>query len=359
MTQPSAVITGITGQDGAYLTELLLKKGYSVYGTYRRSSSVNFWRLDELGCTAHPNLHLVEYDLTDLSSSIRLLEKAKPSEVYNLAAQSFVGVSFDQPITTQEITGVGALNLLEAIRIVNPKIRFYQASTSEMFGKVQAVPQQEDTPFYPRSPYGVAKLYAHWMTINYRESYDIFGSSGILFNHESPLRGREFVTRKITDTVAKIALGQASLLELGNIDAKRDWGYAKEYVEGMWLMLQADTADTFVLATNRTETVRDFVQMTFKTVGIDLEFQGQEENEKAMVAAINPALLNKDSNLKVGQTVMKVNPKFYRPAEVELLIGNPSKAKDILGWSPKTTLEDLCQMMVQADLERNQVGFSF
>ena len=358
MTQ-SAVITGITGQDGAYLTELLLKKGYTVYGTYRRSSSVNFWRLDELGCSSHPNLHLVEYDLTDLSSSIRLLEKAKPSEVYNLAAQSFVGVSFDQPITTQEITGVGALNLLEAIRIVNPKIRFYQASTSEMFGKVQAVPQQEDTPFYPRSPYGVAKLYAHWMTINYRESYDIFGSSGILFNHESPLRGREFVTRKITDTVAKIALGQASFLELGNIDAKRDWGYAKEYVEGMWLMLQADTADTFVLATNRTETVRDFVQMTFKTVGIDLEFQGQEENEKAMVAAINPALLNKDSNLKVGQTVMKVNPKFYRPAEVELLIGNPSKAKDILGWSPKTTLEDLCQMMVQADLERNQVGFSF
>jgi len=359
MTQPSAVITGITGQDGAYLTELLLKKGYSVYGTYRRSSSVNFWRLDELGCTAHPNLHLVEYDLTDLSSSIRLLEKAKPSEVYNLAAQSFVGVSFDQPITTQEITGVGALNLLEAIRIVNPKIRFYQASTSEMFGKVQAVPQQEDTPFYPRSPYGVAKLYAHWMTINYRESYDIFGSSGILFNHESPLRGREFVTRKITDTVAKIALGQASFLELGNIDAKRDWGYAKEYVEGMWLMLQADTADTFVLATNRTETVRDFVQMTFKTVGIELEFQGQEENEKAIVAAIDPSLLTEHSTLKVGQTVMKVNPKFYRPAEVELLIGNPSKAKDILGWSPKTTLEDLCQMMVQADLERNQVGFSF
>jgi len=358
MTQ-SAVITGITGQDGAYLTELLLKKGYTVYGTYRRSSSVNFWRLDELGCSSHPNLHLVEYDLTDLSSSIRLLEKAKPSEVYNLAAQSFVGVSFDQPITTQEITGVGALNLLEAIRIVNPKIRFYQASTSEMFGKVQAVPQQEDTPFYPRSPYGVAKLYAHWMTINYRESYDIFGSSGILFNHESPLRGREFVTRKITDTVAKIALGQASFLELGNIDAKRDWGYAKEYVEGMWLMLQADTADTFVLATNRTETVRDFVQMTFKTVGIDLEFQGQEENEKAIVAAIDPSLLKEESTLKVGQTVMKVNPKFYRPAEVELLIGNPSKAKDILGWSPKTSLEALCQMMVQADLQRNQVGFSF
>ncbi|MEI6354180.1 MAG: GDP-mannose 4,6-dehydratase [Methylococcus sp.] len=358
MTQ-SAVITGITGQDGAYLTELLLKKGYTVYGTYRRSSSVNFWRLDELGCSSHPNLHLVEYDLTDLSSSIRLLEKAKPSEVYNLAAQSFVGVSFDQPITTQEITGVGALNLLEAIRIVNPKIRFYQASTSEMFGKVQAVPQQEDTPFYPRSPYGVAKLYAHWMTINYRESYDIFGSSGILFNHESPLRGREFVTRKITDTVAKIALGQASFLELGNIDAKRDWGYAKEYVEGMWLMLQADTADTFVLATNRTETVRDFVQMTFKTVGIELEFQGQEENEKAIVAAIDPSLLTEHSTLKVGQTVMKVNPKFYRPAEVELLIGNPSKAKDILGWSPKTSLEALCQMMVQADLQRNQVGFSF
>ena len=363
MTQPSAVITGITGQDGAYLTELLLNKGYTVYGTYRRSSSVNFWRLDELGCTAHPNLHLVEYDLTDLSSSIRLLEKAKPSEVYNLAAQSFVGVSFDQPITTQEITGVGALNLLEAIRIVNPKIRFYQASTSEMFGKVQAIPQTEETPFYPRSPYGVAKLYAHWMTINYRESYDIFASSGILFNHESPLRGLEFVTRKITDTAAKIALGKAQRLELGNLDAKRDWGYAKEYVAGMWQMLQVDEADTFVLATNRTETVRDFVRMTFKTLGIDLDFQGQHAEEVGIIRAIDADRLHDISGhptqLNIGQTLIKVNPKFFRPAEVELLIGSPLKAQDKLGWKPQTTLEMLCQMMVEADLRRNLSGFSF
>ena len=233
-----AVITGITGQDAAYLAELLLGKGYKVYGTYRRTSSVNFWRIEELGIEKHPNLHLVEYDLTDLGFSIRLLETTKATEVYNLAAQSFVGVSFNQPHTTAQITGIGPLNLLEAIRIVNPKIRFYQASTSEMFGEVQEIPQRESTPFYPRSPYGVAKLYAHWMTINYRESYDIFGCSGILFNHESPLRGQEFVTRKITDSVAKIKLGKLDVLELGNMDAKRDWGFAKDYVEGMYLMLQ-------------------------------------------------------------------------------------------------------------------------
>ena len=234
-----ALITGITGQDGAYLAELLLSKDYLVYGTYRRTSSVNFWRIEELGVTKHPNLCLVEYDLTDLSAAIRLLQSAKPSEVYNLAAQSFVGVSFDQPITTAEITGIGPVNLLEAIRIVNPQIRFYQASTSEMFGMVQAIPQTEETPFYPRSPYGVAKLYAHWMTVNYRESYNLFASSGILFNHESPLRGQEFVTRKITDTLAKIKLGLAQVLELGNLDAKRDWGFAKDYVEGMWRILQS------------------------------------------------------------------------------------------------------------------------
>ena len=272
-----AVVTGVTGQDGAYLSQLLLEKGYTVYGTYRRTSSVNFWRLEELGVQAHERLHLVEYDLTDLGASISLLNRAQPSEVYNLAAQSFVGVSFEQPTTTAQITGLGALNLLEAIRLVNPKIRFYQASTSEMFGKVQAVPQKEDTPFYPRSPYGVAKLYAHWMTVNYRESYGIFGSSGLLFNHESPLRGREFVTRKITDAVARIKLGKQELLELGNIDAKRDWGYAKEYVEGMWRMLQAEQPDTFVLATNRTETVRDFVRMAFKGAGIQVEFSGKNE----------------------------------------------------------------------------------
>jgi len=341
-----AIITGITGQDGAYLAELLLKKGYTVYGAYRRTSSVSFWRIEELGIQNDPNLELVEYDLTDLSSSIRLLQSTGATEVYNLAAQSFVGVSFDQPVTTAEITGLGPVNLLEAIRIVNPEIRFYQASTSEMFGKVQAVPQIETTPFYPRSPYGVAKLYAHWMTINYRESYDLFACSGILFNHESPLRGREFVTRKITDSVAKIKLGQLDVLELGNMDAKRDWGFAKDYVEGMYLMLQADQPDTYVLATNRTETVRDFVTMSFKAVDIEIEWQGSEENEVAI-------------DVTSGKEVVRVNPKFYRPAEVELLIGNPEKAKRELGWEPKTNLEELCSMMVKADLHRNTNGHSF
>jgi len=341
-----AIITGITGQDGAYLAELLLEKGYTVYGTFRRTSSVNFWRIEELGIDKHPNLNLVEYDLTDLSSSIRLLESTGATEVYNLAAQSFVGVSFEQPLTTLDITGAGAVNLLEAIRIVNPKIRFYQASTSEMFGQVQAIPQSETTPFYPRSPYGVAKLYAHWMTINYRESYGIFGCSGILFNHESPLRGREFVTRKITDSVAKIKLGKLDVLELGNIDAKRDWGFAKEYVEGMWRMLQADKPGVFVLATNRTETVRDFVTLAFKAVDVELQWEGSGEQEQATDAA-------------TGKVVVRVNPKFYRPAEVDLLIGDPQKAKDVLGWEPKTTLEQLCRMMVDADMRRNQQGFSF
>lgn len=342
----TALITGITGQDAAYLAELLLEKGYKVYGTYRRTSSVNFWRIEELGIKNHPNLELVEYDLTDLSSSIRLLQTTQATEVYNLAAQSFVGVSFDQPLTTAEITGIGPVNLLEAIRIVNPKIRFYQASTSEMFGKVQEIPQRELTPFYPRSPYGVAKLYAHWMVINYRESYDIFATSGILFNHESPLRGQEFVTRKITDSVAKIKLGKLDVLELGNMDAKRDWGFAKDYVEGMWRMLQAEKADTYVLATNRTETVRDFVTMAFKAADIELEWNGSEENETATDKA-------------TGNVVVRINPKFYRPAEVELLIGNPEKAKQDLGWEPKTTLEELCAMMVEADLRRNKQGFSF
>jgi GDPmannose 4,6-dehydratase len=385
------LITGVTGQDGAYLAQLLLDKGYIVYGAFRRTSSVNFWRIEELGIQNHSNLHLVEHDLTDLGNSIALVQKVQPDEIYNLAAQSFVGVSFDQPNTTAQITGMGALNLLEAIRLTNPKIRFYQASTSEMFGKVQAVPQKEDTPFYPRSPYGVAKLYAHWMTVNYRESYGIFGSSGILFNHESPLRGREFVTRKITDGVVKIKLGQLACLELGNIDAKRDWGFAKEYVEGMWRMLQADEPDTFVLATNRTETVRDFVKMAFKGAGIEVEFKGSAEQEIAVVTAIHstsiltPAesvapeavegLMTLDavatlsgkvqtpismlSSLKIGQTVMRINPQFYRPAEVELLIGDPSHAKAKLGWASTTSLEQLCQIMVEADLKRNAAGFSF
>ena len=342
----NAIITGITGQDGAYLAELLLNEGYTVYGTYRRTSSVNFWRIEELGIQNHPNLFLEEYDLTDQATSIRLLERIQPDEVYNLAAQSFVGVSFDQPIVTGQITGLGALHLLESIRIVNPKIRFYQASTSEMFGKVQEIPQTEQTPFYPRSPYGVAKQYAHWMTINYRESYDIFGSCGILFNHESPLRGREFVTRKITDSVAKMQLGKLDVLELGNLDAKRDWGYAKDYVDGMYRMLQTDTPETYVLATNRTETVRDFVDMAFKAVDVALEWQGSADNEQGVCT-------------KTGKTLVRVNPKFYRPAEVELLIGNPAKAKQELGWEPKTTLEELCAMMVEADLRRNKIGFSF
>ena len=342
----TAIITGVTGQDGAYLTELLLSKGYTVYGTYRRTSSVNFWRMHELGLQHHDRLHLVEFDLTDLSSSIRLIQRAAPDEIYNLAAQSFVGVSFDQPITTAEITGVGALHLLDAIRIINPKIRFYQASTSEMFGKVQAVPQTESTSFYPRSPYGVAKLFAHWMTVNYRESYGIFGSSGILFNHESPLRGREFVTRKITDAVAKIKLGQQACLVLGNIDAKRDWGYAKEYVDGMWRMLQVGEPDTFVLATNRTETVRDFVRMAFKAIDMDLEFSGANEDEVA-------------KDVSTGRTVMRIDKRFYRPAEVDLLIGDASKAADKLGWRAGTSLEELCRMMVTEDLRRNGAGFSF
>lgn len=343
--QKTALITGITGQDGAYLAELLLKKGYKVVGTFRRVVTTIFWRIDELGIRSHPNLTLEEFDLTDMGSAIRLIERVEPDEVYNLAAQSFVGVSFDQPATTSQITGIGVLNLLEAIRIVNPKIRFYQASTSEMFGKVQEIPQRETTPFWPRSPYGVAKLYGHWMTVNYRESYDIFGSSGILFNHESPLRGLEFVTRKITDSVAKIKQGKLDCLELGNLDAKRDWGYAKDYVEGMWRILQADTPDTYVLATNRTETVRDFVIMAFKGAGIELRFDGTGENEVAIEAGSN-------------KTLVRISKKFYRPAEVDLLIGDPTKAKNELGWEPNTTLEELCVMMVAADIERNEKGSS-
>ena len=341
----TAVITGITGQDGAYLAALLLEKGYIVYGAFRRTSSVSFWRLQEVGALGHSNLRLVEFDLTDVGNIVRLLQQARPAEVYNLAAQSFVGVSFEQPVTTAEITGIGVVNLLEAIRIVDPAIRYYQASTSEMFGKTHVVPQDESTAFYPRSPYGVAKLYAHWMTINYRESYGIFGSSGILFNHESPLRGREFVTRKITDSIAKIRLGKLNVLELGNMDAKRDWGYAKEYVDGMWRMLQAEKPDTYVLATNRTETVRDFASMAARGAGYELAWQGSGEQEVAV-------------DKKTGKTLVRVNPKFYRPAEVELLVGDARKAKKELGWEPKTTLEQLCQMMVEADIRRNELGVS-
>ena len=341
-----AIVTGITGQDGAYLTDWLIKQGYVVFGTYRRTSSVNFWRLDELGVRDHQGLELVEHDLTDLGASIRLLQRTGATEVYNLAAQSFVGVSFDQPVTTAQITGIGALNLLEAIRIVNPHIRFYQASTSEMFGKVQAIPQTEDTPFYPRSPYGVAKLFAHWSSVNYRESYGMFCCSGILFNHESPLRGREFVTRKITDAVAKITLGKLDCVELGNLDAKRDWGYAREYVQGMWKMLQADVADDYVLATGRTETVRDFVDLAFRAAGVTLAWRGSGVDEEGF-------------DVQSGQTRVRINPRFYRPAEVDLLVGSAAKAREKLGWQAETDLETLCRLMVEADLRRNKQGISF
>lgn len=341
-----AIVTGVTGQDGAYLTDFLLQKKYKVYGTYRRTSSVNFWRLKELNCLEHKNLELVEYDLTDLGSTITLLKKLKPDEIYNLAAQSFVGVSFDQPVTTANITGIGCLNILEAIRLTDRKIKFYQASTSEMYGKVQKIPQDENTIFYPRSPYGVAKLFAHWSTVNYRESYNIFAASGILFNHESPLRGLEFVTRKITNSVAQIKLGQIEYFELGNLDSKRDWGYAKDYVEGMWKMLQAKNPDSYVLATNRTETIRDFVKLAFKEVGIEIIFKGSGLKEVAF-------------NKKNNKIVLKINPKFYRPAEVDLLIGDYTKAKKILKWEPKTSLESLCSMMVKADLIRNKSGQVF
>lgn len=342
----NAVVTGITGQDGAYLARLLLAKGYVVYGAYRRASSTNFWRIEELGIDTHPNLKLVEFDLTDLGSSIRLLQMSGATEVYNLAAQSFVAVSFDQPNTTAQVTGIGALNLLEAIRIVNPEIKFYQASTSELYGKVQTMPQDEATPFYPRSPYGVAKLFAHWTTINYRESYKIFGACGILFNHESPLRGREFVTRKITDTMARIRLGKQDVLELGNLNAKRDWGYADEYVDGMWRMLQAEKPDTYVLATGRTENVRDFVNMAARAAGYELAWEGSAENE-----------IGRDT--KSGKALVCVNPQFYRPAEVDVLVGDAAKAKRELGWEAKTSLEEMCQMMVEADIRRNEKGFSF
>ena len=342
----TAIITGVTGQDGAYLAELLLKKGYKVVGTYRRTSSVNFWRIESLGVAKHPNLKLVEYDLTDLGNSIRLIQDTKPDEIYNLAAQSFVGVSFEQPLTTAEITGLGVLNLLEAIRIVDKSIRFYQASTSELYGKVQAVPQTETTPFYPRSPYAVAKLFAHWSVINYRESYGIFASSGILFNHESPLRGREFVTRKITDRVARIALGETMPLELGNIDTKRDWGFAKEYVEGMYRMLQHHEADTFVLATNVSYSVRHFVELAFSVVDIPITWTGSKENEQG-------------HHTKTGQLIVKINPKFYRPSEVNLLIGDYNKAEKSLGWKPKTDLDALCIMMVKSDLEKVKAGQTF
>ena len=334
-----AIITGITGQDGAYLAKLLIDKGYIVHGTYRRNSSVNFWRITELNVINSQYFNLHEIDLTDLSSLINLIEKVKPDEIYNLAAQSFVGSSFQQPILTSQVTGMGVLNVLESIRLVNKKIKFYQASTSEMFGLVQEIPQRETTNFYPRSPYGVSKLFGHWMVINYRESYDIFAASGILFNHESPLRGIEFVTRKITRAIANIINCKQDFLELGNLDAKRDWGFAGDYVEGMWKMLQAEKPDSFILATNTTTTVKDFVKLAFKSAGINLSFRGSGINEVGV-------------NEKNNRILVKVNPLYYRPSEVEQLLGDYSKAKKILGWEPKVKINQLIDMMVQADLKR-------
>lgn len=316
----SALITGITGQDGAYLAQLLLAKGYKVFGLMARRSTDTLWRLRYLGIDTQ--VQLIEGDLTDLASVIRAMEKSKAKEVYNLGAQSFVGTSWDQPILTTQVTGVGALNVLEAIRLVNKEARFYQASTSEMYGLIQEPKQSETTPFYPRSPYAAAKLYAHWMTVNYRESFGLHASSGILFNHESPLRGIEFVTRKVTDAVARIKLGQQKELRLGNIDAKRDWGYAADYVQAMWLMLQQDKPDDFVIATGTTTTVRDMCRIAFEHVGLNYE-----------------------------QHVV-IDPQFYRPAEVEILLGDPSKAEKKLGWKPATNLETLIRMMVDADLNR-------
>lgn len=316
----SALITGITGQDGAYLAQLLLGKGYEVYGLLARRSTDTLWRLRELGI--HEQVRLIDGDLTDLSSLIRAMETSRADEIYNLGAQSFVGTSWQQPILTAQVDGVGALHVLEAVRIVNPKGRFYQASTSEMFGLIQAEKQDEATPFYPRSPYGVAKLMAHWATVNYRESFGMHASSGILFNHESPLRGIEFVTRKVTDAVARIKLGMQSELRLGNIDAKRDWGFAGDYVEAMWLMTQQDEAEDYVVATGETTTVRDMCSIAFDHVGLEMDAH------------------------------LVIDPRFMRPAEVDVLLGNPAKAQAKLGWMPKTSLDQLIRMMVDADLRR-------
>ena len=345
-----ALITGITGQDGAYLAELLLAKGYEVHGIKRRSSLFNTERIDHLYEDPHVNnRHFVLHygDLTDSTNLIRIVQQVQPDEIYNLGAQSHVQVSFETPEYTANADAVGTLRLLEAIRLLGltEKTKFYQASTSELYGLVQEVPQSETTPFYPRSPYGVAKLYAYWITVNYRESYGIFASNGILFNHESPLRGETFVTRKITRAAAKIALGLQDKLYLGNLDAKRDWGHARDYVEGMWRMLQHDKADDFVLATGKTTEVRDFCRMAFGAVGVELDFEGEGVHEVARVRR------SEYSHLKPGQVLLEVDPRYFRPAEVDLLIGDATKARTQLGWVPVHSLEQLVQEMVMSDLE--------
>ena len=328
-----ALITGVNGQDGSYLAELLLEKGYKVYGLMRRKSSVDYGNVEHI----KDKIEFIYADMADVVSLTNAMRISQADEVYNLAAQSFVGTSWEQPVATAEIDGIGALNMLEAIRMIKPNAKFYQASTSEMYGLVQAIPQNEDTPFYPRSPYGVAKLYGHWITKNYRESYDMYACSGILFNHESERRGKEFVTRKITDAVARIKLGVQDVLELGNLDAKRDWGHAKDYVKAMWLMLQQDEADDYVIATNETRTVREFVERAFMYVGIEIIWEGSEVNE-----------IGKDK--ATGKTVVKINPDFFRPAEVDILIGDPNKAETKLGWKREIPFVELVERMIKNDL---------
>lgn len=355
----TALITGITGQDGAYLAEFLLKKGYHVHGLKRRSSLFNTDRIDHLYQDPHfPNRNFTLHygDLTDSTNLIRVIQETQPDEIYNLAAQSHVKVSFDTPEYTANADGLGTLRILEAVRLLNmtKKCRIYQAATSELYGLVQEVPQNENTPFYPRSPYAVAKLYAYWITINYREAYGMYACNGILFNHESPVRGETFVTRKITRAVAKIVLGLQSKVYLGNLSAQRDWGHAKDYVEAMWLMLQQDKPEDFVIATGITTSVREFVQQSFAELGIEVEFSGKEEKEKGVIIDIDEskmaALGIKDSAVRLGQTVVKVDPLYYRPTEVELLIGDASKAKEKLAWSPKYDLASLINDMVLSDL---------
>ena len=347
----TALITGITGQDGSYLAELLLSKGYNVHGIKRRSSSINSDRIDHLffDKSVASRFHLHYGDLNDASNLLHIIQKTQPDEIYNLAAQSHVMVSFETPEYTANSDGVGVLRILEAIRILGKekKIKFYQASTSEMFGKVAEIPQKETTPFYPRSPYGVAKLYGYWITVNYREAYNIFAVNGILFNHESPVRGENFVTRKITIGVAQIALGDDQILLLGNLDAKRDWGHAKDYVEGMWLMMQHSLPEDFVMATGITTTVRDFVKMAFDHVGIEIKFSGEGENEKGIVVKCNNPLYQ----IPAGKQVVGIDSKYFRPTEVDLLIGDATKARTLLGWKPKYTLPMLVTEMMEHEIK--------
>ena len=347
-----ALITGVTGQDGAYLAEFLLEKGYEVHGIKRRASLFNTDRIDHLYKDLHEkNVKLILHygDLSDSTNIIRIIQEVKPDEIYNLGAMSHVKVSFDEPEYTANVDGIGTLRILEAVRLLGltETCRIYQASTSELYGLVQEVPQSENTPFYPRSPYAVAKLYGYWITVNYREAYNMYACNGILFNHESPLRGETFVTRKITRAVSQIALGQEDCLFLGNLDAKRDWGHAKDYIEAMWLILQQDVAEDYVIATGITTTVRDFVKMAFSEVGISLEFKGADQNEEAFVAACS----NPEFQLPIGKKVLAVDPVYYRPTEVELLIGDPTKSKTKLGWKPKYDLSALVKEMVAADLD--------